>query len=67
MFQPTAVLAAARIARVVYGAADPKSGGVDHGARVFERTQSHHRPEVISGVGEAEAAALLREFFAARR
>ncbi|MEM1313195.1 MAG: nucleoside deaminase [Pseudomonadota bacterium] len=62
-----AALAAARIARVVYGAADPKSGGVDHGARVFEHNQSHHRPEVISGIAEAEAAALLKAFFAARR
>ncbi|MEO0682476.1 MAG: nucleoside deaminase [Pseudomonadota bacterium] len=62
-----AALAAARIARVVYGAADPKSGGVDHGARVFDQPQSHHRPEVISGIAEAEAAALLRAFFAERR
>ncbi|MFO7854018.1 MAG: nucleoside deaminase [Paracoccaceae bacterium] len=60
-------LAAARIARVVYGAPDPKSGGVDHGARVFDRAQSHHRPEVVGGVREAECAALLRDFFAARR
>jgi tRNA(Arg) A34 adenosine deaminase TadA len=62
-----AALAAARIARVVYGAPDPKSGGVDHGARVFDHPQSHHRPEVISGIAEAESAALLRDFFAARR
>ena len=60
-------IAAARLARVVYGAADPKSGGVEQGARVFDRAESHHRPEVIGGVREAECAALLRAFFAARR
>ncbi len=60
-------IAAARIARVVYGAPDPKSGGVEQGARVFDRPQSHHLPEVIGGVAEAECAALLRDFFAARR
>ncbi|QDC10521.1 nucleoside deaminase [Oceanicola sp. D3] len=62
-----AVIAAARIARVVYGAADPKSGGVDHGARVFTHPQAHHVPEVISGVAEEDAATLLRDFFADRR
>lgn len=60
-------IAAARIARVVYGAADPKSGGVEQGARVFEQAQSHHRPEVVGGVRETECAALLRDFFAIRR
>lgn len=62
-----AAIAAARIARVVIGAADPKSGGVLHGARVFAHPQSHHAPEIIDGIREAEAAALLREFFAQRR
>ena len=62
-----AAVAAARLDRVVYGASDPKSGGVDHGARVFSHAQAHHRPEVVAGVGEVEAAALLREFFAGRR
>ena len=62
-----AAIAAARIARVVYGASDPKSGGVERGARVFSHPQAHHRPEVVSGVGEAEAAALLRGFFGGRR
>lgn len=59
--------AAARVARVVFGADDPKSGGVLHGARVFSHPQAHHAPEVVSGVGEAEAARLLRAFFAERR
>ncbi|WP_184381616.1 nucleoside deaminase [Roseococcus suduntuyensis] len=56
-----------RVKRVVFGAYDPKSGGVEHGARVFAHRQCHHAPEVVGGVREAEAAALLREFFAARR
>ena len=62
-----AALAAARIARVVYGAPDPKSGGVAHGAQVFRHPQTHHAPEVIDGIGAEEAAALLRDFFAERR
>lgn len=62
-----AAIAAARIARLVYGAADPKSGGVAHGARVFAHPQSHHAPEIVPGIGEAEAAELLRAFFAERR
>ena len=62
-----AAIAAARIARVVYGAADPKSGGVAHGARVFSHPQAHHVPEVIDGIGAAEAGALLTAFFEARR
>lgn len=60
-------IAAARVARLYYGAADPKSGGVAQGPRVFDHPQAHHRPEVYSGIGEDEAAALLKEFFAARR
>lgn len=62
-----AAIAAARIARLYYGAADPKSGGVAQGARVFDRAQSHHRPEVYDGIAGAEAEALLRDFFAKRR
>jgi len=61
------VIAAARVARVYYGAPDPKSGGVAQGAKVFEQAQSHHRPEVYDGIGEAEAAALLRLFFGEKR
>jgi len=60
-------IAHARIARVYYAAPDPKGGAVEHGARVFEQPQCLHRPEVYSGMGEAEAAELLRGFFAARR
>jgi tRNA(Arg) A34 adenosine deaminase TadA len=56
-----------RIRRLVFGAYDPKSGGVEHGARVFDAASCHHRPEVLGGVRETEAAALLRAFFAERR
>ena len=57
----------ARLARVYYAAPDPKGGAVEHGARVFEQAQCLHRPEVYSGMGESEAAGLLRDFFRARR
>ena len=60
-------IAHARIARLYYGAPDPKGGAVEHGARVFEQPQCLHRPEVYSGIGEEPAAALLRDFFAERR
>ena len=53
----------ARLARVYYAAPDPKGGAVAHGARVFETQGALHRPEVIGGVREAEAADLLRGFF----
>jgi tRNA(adenine34) deaminase len=56
-----------RIRRLTFGAYDPKGGGVEHGARVFDASSSHHRPEVIGGVRESEAAALLQAFFMARR
>jgi tRNA(Arg) A34 adenosine deaminase TadA len=56
-----------RIRRLVFGAYDPKGGGVDHGARVFDAPSCHHRPQVLGGVRETEAAALLRDFFAQRR
>jgi tRNA(adenine34) deaminase len=69
--EPCAMCAAAaglaRVARIVYAADDPKSGGVAHGARIFAQPTCHHRPEVVAGVGEAEAAAQLRAFFAERR
>jgi len=60
-------LGQARIARLYYGAADPKSGGVAHGPRIFEHPQSHHVPEVYDGIAAAEAEALLKAFFAERR
>lgn len=69
--EPCAMCAAAisfaRLRRLYYGAGDPKGGGVDHGARFFAQATCHHRPEVYAGIGEAEAAGLLRGFFAARR
>ena len=60
-------ISAARIARLYYGAADPKSGGVARGARVFQHPQCHHAPEVYDGIGAAEAEALLKGFFEERR
>jgi tRNA(adenine34) deaminase len=60
-------IAHARIARLYYGAPDPKGGAVEHGARVFEQDQCLHRPEVYPGIGEAEAAEMLRGFFRERR
>ncbi|MEM7238033.1 MAG: nucleoside deaminase [Pseudomonadota bacterium] len=57
----------ARIRRLYYAASDPKTGGVEQGPRVFDHPTCHHRPEVIAGLAEAEAAALLRQFFRARR
>ena len=69
--EPCAMCAAAiglaRIATLNFAAADPKGGGVEHGARIFAQPTCHHRPDVLGGIGEAEAAALLRDFFAARR
>ena len=69
--EPCAMCAAAisfaRIRRLYYGAADPKGGAVDNGVRFFSSPTCHHRPEVYGGMGESEAAALLREFFQARR
>ncbi len=69
--EPCAMCAAAaglfRVSRVVFGAYDPKGGGVEHGARVFETQGALHRPEVIGGLRESEAAELLRAFFAVRR
>ena len=62
-----AAMAVARIAGLRFGAEDPKGGGVIHGARIFAQATCHHRPDVLGGIGEAEAAAQLREFFAARR
>ncbi len=62
-----AVIANARIGRLYYGAADPKSGGVAQGARVFAHAQCHHTPEVYDGIGAQAAEALLKDFFRDRR
>lgn len=62
-----AAIAAARIARLYYGAADARMGGVRHGARVFDHPQCHHRPHVYDGIGAEPARALLQSFFEAKR
>ena len=69
--EPCAMCAAAisfaRVRRLYFGAADPKGGGVEHGARIFAQPTCHHRPEVYGGLDEARAGELLRRFFAERR
>lgn len=60
-------IAFARLRRLYYGAADAKGGGVDHGARIFAQPTCHHRPEVVGGLQESRAAALLQRFFRERR
>ncbi len=62
-----AAIALARIGKLTFAAEDPKGGGVLHGARIFARPTCHHRPDVLSGIGETEAAAQLQAFFTARR
>ena len=62
-----AAISFARIRRLYYGASDPKGGAVDSGVRFFAVPTCHHRPEVYPSVGESQAAALLRNFFKARR
>jgi tRNA(adenine34) deaminase len=62
-----AAISLARIRRLYYGAADPKGGAVDNGVRFFAAPTCHHRPEVYGGIGEREAAELLRAFFQERR
>ena len=57
----------ARVRRLYFGAYDPKSGGVEHGARVYDHATCHHKPEVIGGMVETEAGALLADFFRALR
>ena len=57
----------ARVRRLYYGASDPKGGGVEHGARVFEQATCHHKPEVYAGFQERRASELLKSFFRARR
>ena len=69
--EPCAMCAAAmsfaRIRRLYFGAADPKGGAVENGVRFFSQPTCHHRPEVYGGIDESECAALLKEFFQARR
>jgi len=69
--EPCAMCAAAisfaRIRRLYFGAPDPKGGAVEHGVKFFAAATCHHRPEVYGGIGERDAASLLREFFAERR
>jgi tRNA(adenine34) deaminase len=60
-------VAFARIRRLYYGAPDPKGGAVDHGVEFFASPTCHHRPDVYGGLAEAEASALLKDFFKARR
>ena len=60
-------IAHARLRRLYFGASDPKSGGVEVGARVFEHAQCHHKPEVIGGLDEAVCEDMLKEFFASKR
>ena len=60
-------IAHARLRRVIYAAADPKAGAVDNGVRLFDSPTCHHRPEVISGIGEARSREMLRDFFAKLR
>lgn len=60
-------IAAARIGRLYYGASDPKSGGVAQGARVFSHAQTHHVPEIYSGLSEVESEQMLKDFFGLRR
>jgi tRNA(adenine34) deaminase len=62
-----AAISLARIRRIYFGAYDPKSGGVEHGAKVFEQITCHHKPEVIGGINELEAAQLLKDFFKKKR
>lgn len=61
------VIAWARLRRLYYGAADPKGGAVESGVRFFAQPTCHHRPDIYGGLGESEAARLLRDFFAGRR
>ena len=62
-----AAISLARLRRLYFAAYDPKGGGVDHGARVFDHSTCHHRPEVYGGIAESQAARLLKDFFQQRR
>lgn len=60
-------IALSRIRRLIFGAYDPKGGGVEHGARIFSQPTCHHAPEIIGGLEEAASSLLLKEFFAGLR
>lgn len=62
-----AALSFAHIRRLYYGASDPKSGGVEHGARVYDHETCHHAPEVYGGIDEERCGAILKEFFKDKR
>lgn len=62
-----AAISLARVRRLYFGAYDPKGGGVEHGAKVFDHATCHHRPEIYGGLEESRSARLLRDFFAQRR
>lgn len=62
-----AAISLARLRRLYFGAYDPKGGGVEHGAKVFDHATCHHRPEVYGGLEESRAAGMLRGFFGERR
>lgn len=62
-----AAISLARVRRLYFGAYDPKSGGVEHGAKVFDHATCHHRPEIYGGLEESRSAEMLRAFFAERR
>ncbi|MCZ7596403.1 MAG: nucleoside deaminase [Hyphomicrobium sp.] len=62
-----AAISFARIRRLYYGASDSKGGGVEHGPRIYNQTTCHHAPEIYTGIGEADASLILKEFFQAKR
>ena len=60
-------IAFSRIARVIYAASDPKGGGIEHGARIFNQPTCHHKPEIFSGIEADAAGMLLKDFFKQKR
>ncbi len=62
-----AAISLARIRRLYFGASDPKSGGVEHGPRIYDQPTCHHRPEVYGGIDEVRSGRILKEFFKTRR
>lgn len=62
-----AAISLARIRRLYFGAYDPKGGGVEYGARIFDQPSCHHKPEIYGGMQEERSAKLLKNFFETRR